>query len=113
MSASAIKVGEKSQGGEGGRDHWGGSEEELLERNMGKFKFWGGHAIFSRGTGRWHSLEGPNFLTEPLPGTGNHQDKNDARRGVVGENADNDYDDYDHYRENKRGRRVRGGPQEL
>ena len=24
MLASAIKVGEKSQGGEGGRDHWGG-----------------------------------------------------------------------------------------
>ena len=41
MLASAIKVGEKSQGGEGGRGHWGGSEEEPLERNMGKFKFGG------------------------------------------------------------------------
>ena len=47
MSASAIEVGEKSQGGEGGRGNWGGLEEEFLERNMGTFKFGGGkHYIF-------------------------------------------------------------------
>ena len=42
MSAPDIEVGEKSQGGEGGQSHWGGSDEEFLERNMDAFKFRGG-----------------------------------------------------------------------
>ena len=51
-----------------------------------------GNTILSRRTGRWHSLEVPEFLTEPLPGTRNQQDVNDALRGVVGGNYDDDYD---------------------
>ena len=52
-----------------------------------------GNAIFARGKGRWYRLEGPKFLTEPLPRTRNHKDIKDARRGVVGGNDDDDYDD--------------------
>ena len=57
----------------------------------------GGNAVFARGTGRWHSFEGLEFLTEPLPVTRNRQDVNDARRGVVGGNDDDDYNGDDHY----------------
>ena len=71
-----------------------------------------GNDIFSRGAGRWHCLKVPKSLTEPLPGTRNHQDVNDARRGVVGGNDDDDYDDGDHYLVNQRGRRCGGGPRE-
>ena len=51
MSASNIEVDEKSQGGEGDRGHWGGSEEEFLERNMGTFKFRGGQRYILQGDG--------------------------------------------------------------
>ena len=79
-----------SQGREGGRGHWGGSEEEFLESNMGTFKFRAGNAIFARGTRQWHRLEGTKILTKPLPGTRNNQDVNDAQRGIVGGNDDDD-----------------------
>ena len=51
MSDSAIKVGEKSQGGEGGQGHWVGLEEYVLEMNMGKFKFGGRQRYIIQGDG--------------------------------------------------------------
>ena len=71
-----------------------------------------GNAIFARGSVQWHHLEGPEFLTEALPGTSNHQDVNDAQRGIVGGNDYDDYNENDHYRENHRGRRGGGLPRE-
>ena len=51
MSASAIGVGEKSQGGEGDQGNLGGLEEESLERNMGTFKFGGNQRYILQGDG--------------------------------------------------------------
>ena len=58
MLASATKVDEKSQGGEGFQGHWGGSEEEFLERNMGTFKFRGRQRYIRQGDGTAASSRG-------------------------------------------------------
>ena len=58
MSASAIEVGEKFQGGGIGRGHWGGLEEECLERNMGTFKFRGRQRYIFQGDGTIASSQG-------------------------------------------------------
>ena len=68
-----------------------------------------GKAVFTRGAGRCHRLEGPKFLTEPLPVTRNHQYLNDAQRVVVGGNDDDDYDNDMHYYKNQKVRCGGGG----
>ena len=66
MSASAIEVGEKYQGGEGGRGNWGVSEEEFLERNMGTFKLGVGQRYIHQG-GRTMASSRGNLVPNVTP----------------------------------------------
>ena len=92
------------RGGEGGRGHWGGSEEEFLERNMGALKFGGRQSYILQGGGTMAFSRGTR-VPNGIPSHNKESPRRKQRltrssRGIDDDDYDNDY----RYRENQRGR---------